>query len=259
MGYYAIISKSKRSGQEMGKTVSKTDIGLKRQLNQDYVFTADLPVGKLPNLYLVADGMGGHRAGGFASKYAVETIVEEISGNRKEEEVFSILNQAIMEANYKVRKKASEDESMAGMGTTLVAATIQGEILKVANVGDSRLYLVNEGIRQITIDHSLVEEMIRMGGLDREQARNHENKNIITRAIGAQKEINPDFFEVKLQKGDKIFMCTDGVSNMLTDEEIFTILNQEGSDEERIDTIVAMANAHGGRDNMGIIFITPQW
>ena len=259
MGYYAIISKSKRSGQEMGKTVSKTDIGLKRQLNQDYVFTADLPVGKLPNLYLVADGMGGHRAGGFASKYAVETIVEEISGNRREEEVFSILNQAIIEANYKVRKKAAEDESMAGMGTTLVAATIEGEILKVANVGDSRLYLVNEGIRQITIDHSLVEEMIRMGGLDREQARNHENKNIITRAIGAQKEIHPDFFEVNLQKGDKIFMCTDGVSNMLTDEEIFEILNEEGSDEERIDKIVAMANEHGGRDNMGIVFINPQW
>ncbi|MBR4983003.1 MAG: Stp1/IreP family PP2C-type Ser/Thr phosphatase [Lachnospiraceae bacterium] len=241
----------------MGKTVSRTDIGLKRKLNQDYVFTADLPVGKLPNLYLVADGMGGHKAGGFASKYAVETIVEEVNIN-KEENVFVVLNQAIAEANYRIRKKASEDESMAGMGTTLVAATIMGDVLYVANVGDSRLYLANEEMKQITIDHSLVEEMVRMGGINREQARNHENKNIITRAIGAQSTVNPDFFEVNLKKGDRIFMCTDGVSNMLTDDEIFQILNEDKSDEEKIEEIITQANEHGGRDNMGIILVTPQ-
>lgn len=241
----------------MGKTVSRTDIGLKRKLNQDYVFTADLPVGKLPNLYLVADGMGGHKAGGFASKYAVETIVEEVNIN-KEENVFVVLNQAITEANYRIRKKASEDESMAGMGTTLVAATIIGDVLYVANVGDSRLYLVNEEMKQITIDHSLVEEMVRMGGINREQARNHENKNIITRAIGAQSTVNPDFFEVNLKKEDRIFMCTDGVSNMLTDDEIFQILNEDKSDEEKIEEIITQANEHGGRDNMGIILVTPQ-
>lgn len=241
----------------MRNTVSRTDIGLTRKLNQDYVFTADLPVGKLPNLYLVADGMGGHRAGGFASRYTVETIVEEVSSNR-EEDVFSILKQAIVEANYKIRQKAAEDINMAGMGTTLVAATIQNNVLKVANVGDSRLYLVNQEIRQITVDHSLVEEMVRMGGLDREQARNHENKNIITRAIGAQIEVKPDFFEVQIEEGDRIFMCTDGVSNMLTDEEILFLLNSEGTDEERIEKIVDAANEHGGRDNMGIILINPQ-
>lgn len=241
----------------MGKTVSRTDIGLKRKLNQDYVFTADLPVGKMPNLYLVADGMGGHKAGGFASKYAVETIVEKVNGNR-EDNVFSVLHQAIMEANFRIRKKASEDESMAGMGTTLVAATIIGDVLYVANVGDSRLYVINKDIKQITIDHSLVEEMVRMGGINREQARNHENKNIITRAIGAQPHVNPDFFEVNLKVGDRVFMCTDGVSNMLTDEEILGILNENGTEEERIEKIVAMANEHGGRDNMGIILISPQ-
>ena len=241
----------------MKKTVSKTDIGLKRELNQDYVFTADCPVGKLPNLYLVADGMGGHKAGGFASKYAVDTVVEKVN-SCKEKEVFSILYQAIIEANYRIRKKASEDDSMTGMGTTLVAATIIDDVLRVANVGDSRLYLVNEEIRQVTIDHSYVEEMVRMGGLNREQARNHKNKNIITRAIGAQASVNPDFFEVNLKKGDRVFMCTDGVSNMLTDEEILAILNEEGTEEERIERIVAMANEHGGRDNMGIILVNPQ-
>ena len=99
--------------------------------------------------------------------------------------------------------------------------------------------------------------MVRMGGLDREQARNHENKNIITRAIGAQPSVNPDFFEVNLKKGDRIFMCTDGVSNMLTDEEILDILNEDGTEEEKIEKIVAVANEHGGRDNMGIILVSP--
>lgn len=225
-------------------------------MNQDYVFIADLPVGKLPNLYLVADGMGGHNAGGFASRYAVETVVEQINRSQ-EEEAFSLLCEAIEEANLQVRRKALEDESMSGMGTTLVAATIDGDRLLVANVGDSRLYLVGETIRQITTDHSLVEEMVRMGGINREQARNHPDKNIITRAIGAGEEIKPDFFEVKLKKNDRIFMCTDGVSNMLTDEEIFCILQEPGGEEEQIRRIVQAANEQGGRDNMGVILITP--
>ena len=240
----------------MGKTVSITDIGRKRKLNQDYVFIADLPVGKLPNLYLVADGMGGHNAGGFASRYAVETIVEQI--NRSQEEgAFSLLYEAIEEANFQVRRKALEDESMSGMGTTLVAATIEGDRLQVANVGDSRLYLVGDTIRQIITDNSLGEEMVRMGGLNREQARNHPDKNIITRAIGAGEEIKPDFFEVRLSKNDRIFMCTDGVSNMLTDEEIFRILQEPGGEEEQVRRIVQAANEQGGRDNMGVILITP--
>ncbi|MGN0307311.1 MAG: Stp1/IreP family PP2C-type Ser/Thr phosphatase [Lachnospiraceae bacterium] len=240
----------------MGKTVSITDIGRKRKLNQDYVFTSELAVGKLPNLYLVADGMGGHKAGGFASRFAVETIVERINRSQ-EEDVFTLFYDAIAEANRQVRRKAAEDEAMSDMGTTLVAATIKGDILKVANVGDSRLYLVGETIRQVTNDHSLVEEMVRMGGLNREQARNHPDKNIITRAIGAEEEIKPDFFEVKLNRNDRIFMCTDGVSNMLTDEEIFSILQEPGEEAERIRRIVEAANEQGGRDNMGVILITP--
>ena len=240
----------------MGKTVSITDIGRKRKLNQDFVFIADLPVGNLPNLYLVADGMGGHKAGGYASKFAVETIVEKISRSQ-EEDVFTLLYEAIAEANRQVRRKAAEDESMSDMGTTLVAATINGDVLKVANVGDSRLYLVGENIRQITTDHSLVEEMVRMGGIDREQARNHPDKNIITRAIGAEMEIKPDFFEIRLEKGERIFMCTDGVSNMLTDEEILRILQEPGEGTRQIHRIVEAANEQGGRDNMGVILITP--
>ena len=241
----------------MAKTVSMTDVGRRRKLNQDYVFTADIPVGRLSNLYLVADGMGGHKAGGFASKYAVEVIVEQVSSS-KEQEVFEVLNHAITTANRKIRQKAQADESMFGMGTTMVAATIKGNCLRIANVGDSRLYIINDTITQITVDHSMVEEMIRMGGINREQARNHPKKNIITRAIGAEREIKPDFFEVKLHQGDKILMCTDGVSNMLTDGEMLQIIQQSCSEEEKVRQLVNMANEYGGRDNMGIILITPE-
>ncbi len=249
------IRKEKRV-VEMIKAVSVTDIGLKRKLNQDYVFTANMEIGYLPNLYLVADGMGGHKAGDFASKHAVETIVEEIS-SKKEADTFTALNQAITEANSRIKQKAMEDENMSGMGTTLVAAVIEGRTLKVANVGDSRLYLINQKIEQITVDHSFVEEMVRLGELDREQARNHEKKNIITRAIGAESKVKVDFFEVQLKDGDQILMCTDGVSNMLTDQEIFQIVKEERSQEEKVEELVKSANDHGGRDNMGIILIYP--
>ena len=240
----------------MLKTFSMTEVGEKRELNQDYIYTSEMPVGKLPNLFIVADGMGGHNAGDYASRATVENVVRDIEENT-EEDPRKILKQAIEKANAFVHEKAEENPDMAGMGTTIVAAVCLDDELLVANVGDSRLYLVGETIRQITTDHSLVEEMVRMGGINREQARNHPDKNIITRAIGAGEEIKPDFFEVKLKKNDRIFMCTDGVSNMLTDEEIFCILQEPGGEEEQIRRIVQAANEQGGRDNMGVILITP--
>ena len=205
---------------------------------------------------VIADGLGGHNGGKIASETAVNTVIDSFlksPGFSKEH-----LKQYIESANEKIVSIAKDDPQLIHMSSTVVVLLVKGRKAIWANVGDSRLYLVNEGIQQITIDHSYVEEMVRMGGLDREQARNHKNKNIITRAIGAQSAVNPDFFEVNLKKGDRIFMCTDGVSNMLTDEEILSILNDEGTEEERIDRIVEAANEHGGRDNMGIIWVDPQ-
>lgn len=238
----------------MLKTVSMTDIGQKRKLNQDYVFTSDIPLGNLPNLYLVADGMGGHNAGGFASRYAVETIVEQV-GSCREDSVTEILNRAITTANDRVRQRATEEESMAGMGTTMVAATCQGDYLQVANVGDSRLYIVGDEIRQITVDHSLVEEMVRLGGIDREQARSHPDKNIITRAIGAQPDIMVDFFQVTLRKGDVVLMCSDGLSNMVTDEELCRIVKGPEELEQKAQKLIDTANENGGRDNIAVILM----
>jgi serine/threonine protein phosphatase PrpC len=236
------------------KSFSVTDIGRKRKLNQDFVYSSDEAVGNLKNVYIVADGMGGHQAGDYASKCTVETMVREIKGCFEQSPI-RILSRAIRIANDQVRRKAREDESLYGMGTTVVAATVLGKYLQVANVGDSRLYIINEEVRQITRDHSLVEEMVRMGGLDREAARNHPDKNIITRAIGARDTIEIDFFHEELKSGDLILMCSDGLTNMLEDEEIGRILKTPGTIEERAERLIDAANQNGGRDNIAVILI----
>lgn len=241
----------------MLKTFSITNIGKKRKLNQDFVYTSEQPVGKLPNVFIVADGMGGHKAGDYASKVTVETIVEEIVKS-EETEAAAVLEHAIQTANTLIRKRAGESPDLEGMGTTVVAATCNGDILQVANVGDSRLYITNRReIKQITRDHSLVEEMVRMGGIAREEARNHPDKNIITRAVGADDTVKPDFFTVKLDAGDMILMCTDGLTNMLEDEEIRMILEESRDMVEKAEELVKAANERGGRDNISVILIDP--
>ena len=234
---------------------SVTDIGKRRKLNQDFVYASDEPVGNLPNVYIVADGMGGHNAGDYASKCTVETMIREMRGCF-EKNAIRIMSKAIMVANDRIRQKAREDESLYGMGTTVMAATCIGRYLQVANVGDSRLYIISdEEIRQITRDHSLVEEMVRMGGIDRTAARNHPDKNIITRAIGARDTIEIDFFNEELKEGDIVLMCSDGLSNMLEDEEIGKILRSRGTLEERAEKLVEAANNNGGKDNIAVIII----
>lgn len=237
---------------------SRTDVGQKRTMNQDSVYESIYRVGTLPNLFLVADGMGGHAAGDFASKETVETIERHILES-KETEVMQILGEAIDKANTVIREKASENPELLGMGTTIVAATICNGELTVANVGDSRLYIISMGekpaIRQITVDHSLVEEMILSGSLDRKDARNHPDKNIITRAIGAMDFIDIDFFNVELQDGDLILMCSDGLSNMVEDEEMLEIIASEGTLAERGEMLISRANENGGRDNITVLLV----
>ena len=235
---------------------SITDIGRKRQLNQDYVFTCVVPLGNLPNLFVVADGMGGHKAGDYASKCTVETIVEEVAKSKKKEPV-AILDDAIQTANRLIRKKSLEDENLDGMGTTVVASTYLDGILYVANVGDSRLYVIGEDIKQITRDHSLVEEMVRMGGIDRAAARNHPDKNIITRAIGAASSVNVDYFEVALKPEDIVLMCSDGLTNMIEDKDILEIVKTEGDLKTKADLLIKTANENGGKDNIAVLLMQP--
>ena len=242
----------------MVKALAITDIGKRRQLNQDFVFTSTLPLGNLPNLFVVADGMGGHIAGDYASKCTVETIVEEVAKSKKTEPV-QILDDAIQCANRLIRKKSLEDESMDGMGTTVVASTLVDGTLYVANVGDSRLYVIDgkTTITQITRDHSLVEEMVRMGGIDRETARNHPDKNIITRAVGASLSVNVDFFEVPMKTTDTVLMCSDGLTNMIDDPDILRLLNAEKELKAKAELLIKTANDNGGKDNIAVLLMQP--
>ncbi len=236
---------------------SATDVGQKRKMNQDYVFVSEDAVGNLPNLFVVADGMGGHNAGDFASSHAVEILVDEIRKDADYNPV-KVIRHAIETANTEIIEQAQKDENLRGMGTTMVVSTIVGQYAYVANIGDSRLYIVQKQIQQITRDHSLVQEMVRLGELNAEEARNHPDKNIITRALGAEKTVDIDFFDLKLEAGDTILMCSDGLSNMVEDwkmEEI--ILSSDMELEQKGDALIKEANLNGGKDNIAIILIEP--
>ena len=237
-------------------TFSMTDIGRKREVNQDYVFATDETIGNLPNLLVVADGMGGHRAGDFASRFTVEVLAEEVQ-NCKETHPETILGNSIQAANERLLEEAEKDNRLEGMGTTLVAATIMDHVLYFANVGDSRLYLINKEIRQLSKDHSMVEEMVRLGGLTEEEAKHHPDKNIITRAIGVKQKVEPDFFEYRLKGGDIILMCSDGLTNMVDDDEIFQIVKSARDIVEAVESLIQRANENGGSDNIGVVLAQP--
>lgn len=236
---------------------SATDVGQKRKMNQDYVFASAEPVGNLPNLFVVADGMGGHNAGDYASSHAVKMVAEEIRKDADFNPV-KVIRHAIECANTEIVAQAQNDETLRGMGTTMVVATIIGNYAYVANVGDSRLYVIDQKIQQVTKDHSLVQEMVRMGELNAEQARNHPDKNIITRALGAERTVDIDFFDLKLETGSVILMCSDGLSNMVEDSQIEQIISDTDKDlEERGRILISEANRNGGKDNIAIVLIEP--
>ncbi len=238
------------------KAYAATNVGLERSINQDYIYYSLDKIGCLPNLFVVADGMGGHKAGDIASRFTVENLVTLIRES-KEKDLISIINNAILDVNERLLNKASESADYEGMGTTLVVATISGMLLKVANVGDSRLYIINDDITQITRDHSLVEEMVSLGKIDRKAARTHEKKNYITRAIGGEKNVEAEMFSVDLNHGDKIIMCSDGLSNMVEDNDILNIVKHSDSLEEAVEGLIKTANDNGGKDNISVIIIEP--
>ena len=234
-----------------------TDVGQSRSMNQDFVFASETPVGNLPNLFVVADGMGGHRAGDTASRDTVGTLLDSVRKNQETNPI-KIIRNAVEEANSRVYEKSRENENLAGMGTTVVVAVIEDRYLYVANVGDSRLYISGEqGLVQITRDHYWIAEMVMRGELSKEEARNHPDKNIITRALGASEAVDIDFFDVQLEEKNRILLCSDGLSNMVADEEIQKILGDSPDIVQSGRQLVATANTNGGRDNISVILIEP--
>lgn len=170
----------------------------------------------------------------------------------------ALIKEAVEEVNVMLLAEADADVSKTGMGTTIVAATVIDGRLYAANVGDSRLYVINrESITQITRDHSLVEEMVRMGEMDKEVAKDHPDKNIITRAVGVLPEVAVDFFEITLAEEDMILMCSDGLTNMVEDSEIKRIVLGQRDIVEKAEKLVETANRNGGRDNITVVLIEP--
>lgn len=234
-----------------------TDIGRNRVVNQDYIYCSQKPVGNLPNLFIVADGMGGHKAGDLASSYAVEVFLKTIKV-LKAGSLITVIGDAIQEVNREVYAKSKTSPDYEGMGTTFVVAVFSQGALYVANVGDSRLYVIGDTIRQITRDHSLVEEMVSMGELDKKAAQNHEKKNIITRAIGVSDKVMADFFEVELSEKESVLLCSDGLTNMMEEADIFHIVNHNKENtKEKVLHLIELANKNGGRDNISAILIEP--
>jgi protein phosphatase len=230
------------------------DVGRCRDINQDYIFLSDKPIGNLPNLFLVADGMGGHKAGDLASEYTVSMIREAVEKSMRNNPL-QILKGAFQYANQKLIEKAQESSAYTGMGTTLVAATIVDDRAYVVNVGDSRLYKIGRNIEQITQDHSLVEEMVRLGEISREEARNHPEKNIITRAIGVSDTVEPDYFDTYLESGECLLLCSDGLSNMIEDTQIKGILDRKRDVRSAVKELIDTANRNGGRDNIAVVLV----
>lgn len=232
----------------------KTDIGMVRSMNQDTIFFSDKSIGNLPNLYIVADGMGGHQAGDYASAHAVSWFVEYVKQCQYVNPI-TILKTGIAKVNDMLLEQANTHRELKGMGTTFVVAVVVRDKMYVANIGDSRLYIMGEEARQITLDHSLVEELIRTGQLDRRRVRFHPERNIITRALGTGREAVPDFFEVEIHRNEKILLCTDGLTNMIEDDEIRDIVMQKQFIDKICDQLIERANYYGGKDNIGVVMV----
>ena len=238
------------------KAYGKTDVGVVRTMNQDYLFYSMEPVGILPNLFIVADGLGGHKAGDYASRLAVESFVKYVREAREDAPI-RVVDEAIHYINSLVIEAAAGNEDYRGMGTTFVVCFIIDQTMYVANIGDSRLYLIdNEGLTQVTEDHSYVGMMVRAGELTKEEAEHHPDKNIITRAIGVAKEPKADFFEVELKQVDRILMCSDGLSNMVPESDIFEIFSSTYIGDVT-EELIKEAKENGGLDNITTVVIEP--
>lgn len=234
-----------------------TDKGKVRQHNEDSGAIIRNKSGQ--RLAIVADGMGGHRAGDVASSLTVEkltelwTMVEEI---KTADEAENWLKTNILKVNRYVFDYASNHPECEGMGTTIIGVISTENFSTIAHVGDSRCYLYNEdGFKQITEDHSLVNELVRMGQISKEDAEHHPRKNVVLRALGTDAQLDIDVMTIIFEEGDIIFICSDGLSNKVTDQQIKEVLEKETTLEEKASALIETANLNGGEDNITVVIL----
>jgi PPM family protein phosphatase len=228
-----------------------TDLGKKRSLNEDgYIANGEI--------FAVADGMGGHRAGEIASALALDALRFGLA-KRTKNTIENRLREAIIRANKQVHDTAVRDASQRGMGTTLTVALPAEETLYVGHVGDSRLYRMRDGIlKQLTNDHSLVAELVKAGQIRAEEADVHPHRNVITRAIGSDREVKIDIITEEIQPSDRYLLCSDGLTTMLNDEDITDVLRDKEDLEEACQELVDWANDRGGIDNITVVLFEPK-
>jgi len=241
-----------------------TDVGQVRPHNEDSILLEPAL-----NLYAVADGMGGHKGGEFASRICLDTLKDYLlmavkghaplvgEADRRHSEAANLLGSGVRFANRAVFEASFSKPEWRGMGTTIVALTVSGTRISLAHVGDSRAYLLRQGtFQQITKDHSWVEEQVRAGLMSRDEALFAKGRNVLTRAIGQEETVQVDLDELELQAGDSLLLCSDGLYGMVADEEIAALISVAKNPEEACRELVACANGRGGRDNISVIILT---
>lgn len=240
----------------MERSACATDRGLHRARNEDAVLC-------LPDahVYMVADGVGGHRSGETASRMAREILEQRVrffppADRRGEAERMDYFRELLQEIGGAIAGQAKVSKENAGMATTLVLLYLDGAHAYVVNVGDSRAYLFRDGIlRQVTEDHTLVNELLKKGSITPAEAEVHPNKNMITRALGGDGPLRPDFYRFDTYPGDRFLLCTDGLYNELPDEAVARILGEAGTVAEATDRMIREANAAGGSDNITVVCV----
>ncbi len=232
----------------------RTDRGLKRQLNED---NCNVLVGYpgIPACFVIADGMGGHKCGEVASKQAVDSVCNLLlKADWEKENISEMLSDIIVKVNDEIYNFSLLDEATQGMGTTLIITVLKNRKLYIGHVGDSRVYIIREdSIEKVTWDHSFIEELVKNGSITRDEAVNHPKKNLITRAVGYELGLQVDTYEIDLKDNDIILLCTDGLTNMLTEEEILDIIKNNEEPQDACDTLIQKANNNGGEDNTTVI------
>jgi protein phosphatase len=233
------------------ETVARTDTGRQRAHNEDSVLAAPTSGGRL---LAVADGMGGHNAGEVASASALAAFVDELGETLAEADRATALERAVVTADERVREKAAEDPDREGMGTTLVAALVDGESATVVNVGDSRAYSVTDTeIEQISVDHSLVRELVDAGEITEAEAETHPQRNVVSQALGAAESIDPDSFTVEFGPGETLLLCSDGLTEEVAESTVREVVAGAASLERTAEDLIRIANENGGSDNVSVV------
>lgn len=232
----------------MFRVAYMTDVGKRRTNNQDAIY-----VSEEQKLFVVADGMGGHQAGEVASQSTVEAIADYIK-NSSEMPIRQMIEESVDAANKAVYLKSLEDEAYRGMGTTCSLVIIRDDLIHIGHVGDSRIYFIDDDMVQITTDHTLVEDLVSVGEITKKEARNHPKRHVITRAIGTDPSVQLDYNKYELSKAKKILICSDGLSEMISDKELFEMINTHDIDQA-VSRLVQLANDRGGNDNISVVLI----